>query len=148
MDFLMGSISASLAIFLSYKVISRAIWDSQVYPLKVKAYQSHKHQTLVDAGYSSKWMYDEEAPLLKTQATDFHDSQAIRILIVEAKAYWIDRHILYTADVVNGDMDQNTAKPIDTMVLDKVQLDKIMFVVDKLTERYNGEDSDPGKQGF
>jgi hypothetical protein len=148
MDFLMGSISASLAIFLSYKVISRAIWDSQVYPLKIKTYQSHKHQTLVDAGYSSKWMSDEEAPLLKTQATDFHDRQAIRILIVETKAYWIDRHILYTADVVNGDMDQNTAKPIDTMVLDKVQLDKIMFVVDKLTERYNGEDSDPGKQGF
>tara|TARA_R110001606_G_scaffold356797_1_gene508177 strand:- start:1406 stop:1720 length:315 start_codon:yes stop_codon:yes gene_type:complete len=82
---------------------------------------------------------------LKTQATDFHDKMALKILILEDSAYWIEHNKLYQADVVRGQMDPSSTKVIDTMVLDGVELEKIIFVVDKLTGRYNDEGRDSGQ---
>jgi hypothetical protein len=55
-------------------------------------------------------------------------------MFLDGRAYWIKDNQFYCADLVNGNVDQETAKPVDTMGMDKVQLDKMFFIVQKLTE--------------
>jgi hypothetical protein len=48
--------------------------------------------------------------------------------------YWIVNNTFYVADIVDGNVEENTTRLVDTMTMDKVQLDKIMFIVEKLRE--------------
>lgn len=66
-----------------------------------------------------------------------------RVIIMDKMAYWIQDNNLYTADVIGHDeVKKDTARVVDTMALDKVQLDKISFIVDKLTEGLPNESGD------
>jgi hypothetical protein len=54
---------------------------------------------------------------------------------VESQAYWIRSNVFYTADLNEmGLVDFDSARPVDTMTMSKVQLDKMSFIVEKLTE--------------
>jgi len=45
------------------------------------------------------------------------------------------------ADIVDGQVDKSNSQEVDTMSMDKVQLDEMMFIVEKLRE---GEDDSRG----
>ncbi len=82
---------------------------------------------------------------LKTQATKYQDSLSVKILFTENKAYWIRDSVFYVAEISeDGFIDYPTSKPVDTMHMDKVELDRMSFIVDKLTE---GEQNDRGNSG-
>lgn len=89
---------------------------------------------------------NEEMVRLKiTQATKHFDQTYIRILMVQNKAYWIKNSVLYVADIVNGEINKESAKEVDIISMDKVQLDKMMFIVDKLTEGTTNDYWNTGK---
>ncbi len=71
---------------------------------------------------------------LVSQATKLYDKTHLRIIIFNDSAYWIKDNVFYTAEVVDGNVDEASAKVVDTMTMDKVQLDTMAFIVDKLTE--------------
>ncbi len=71
---------------------------------------------------------------LVSQASKLYDKTHIRIIIFNDSAYWIKDNVFYTAEVVDGNVDEASAKVVDTMTMDKVQLDTMAFIVDKLTE--------------
>lgn len=71
---------------------------------------------------------------LVTQATKLYDKKHIRVVIFNDNAYWIKDNVFYTASVIDGDVDQASAKIVDTMSMSKVELDTMAFIVDKLTE--------------
>ena len=77
---------------------------------------------------------DESFPKATTQSTKHFDSVSIRILIVDSQAYWIKNNSVFMADVVNGEVEKDTAREVDTMAMDKVQLNKMIFIVEKLKE--------------
>jgi len=60
---------------------------------------------------------------------------------MEDQAYWIKDNIFYTADVMGDGVDKDTTRRVDTMVMNKVQLDKMMFIIDRLRE---GNSNDSG----
>jgi hypothetical protein len=64
----------------------------------------------------------------------YFDSINLRILVLEEQAYWIKNNAVFVADVINGEIEKDTAKEVDTMAMDKVQLNKLMFIVEKLKE--------------
>ena len=80
-------------------------------------------------------IYDLLHPKVKTQATEHHENNLVRIIFVESQAYWIRSNVFYTADLNEmGLVDFDSARPVDTMTMSKVQLDKMSFIVEKLTE--------------
>ncbi|MEY4331433.1 MAG: hypothetical protein RLZZ196_171 [Bacteroidota bacterium] len=73
-------------------------------------------------------------PKLKTQATSHIDSLYVRVIIVEDKAYWIKDNSFFVANMQDGLIDKESATVVDIMAMDTIQLDKMSFIVDKLTE--------------
>lgn len=70
----------------------------------------------------------------QTQARDHRASQSIKVVFTDDKAYWIKDNNFYEALHIHGQIDDSTTKTVDTMGMDKVELDKIIFIVEKLTE--------------
>ena len=59
--------------------------------------------------------------------------------------YWIEDGFLITAKIIDNQIDNNTKKKVDTHSLSKVELDKMIFIVDKLTEGNKDDSSNSGK---
>jgi len=70
----------------------------------------------------------------KTQSSRYIDSITIKVVFLDNKAYWIKDNTFYVADVRNHQIQHETATKVDTMSMDRVQLDKIILVVEKLTK--------------
>lgn len=92
--------------------------------------------------YSQSNVHDLIAPFLPkilhkpvvTQSSKYYDKIHTKILMVGNKAYWIKDNTFYSADVVRGEINHDTTKPVDTMAMDKVQLDKMIFIIETLTK--------------
>ena len=64
--------------------------------------------------------------------------------MTDDRAYWIKDNTFYEANLVDGEVDKNTTKVVDTMTMDKVELDKMAFIVQKLTEGTRNDFGNPG----
>ena len=76
----------------------------------------------------------EEPKPKKTQTSQYVSRNSVRAIAVEDQIYWIADNAFYTANIVDGDIEENSTRLVDTMTMDKVQLEKMMFIVDKLRE--------------
>jgi len=127
MEYFLGSLITLLIMSYfgkrSAKVMSK--------PLKGISYS----QAYIDNLVSEK-MIEEflPKPPRKTQASEHTSGQEVRVIIIENEAYWISEQTLYVATLIDGVIDNNTTKKVDTMTMDTVQLDKTQFIVQKLTE--------------
>jgi len=70
----------------------------------------------------------------KTQSTDYVARTSVRAIVIEDQIYWISDNAFYTANMVDGNIEENSTRLVDTMTMDKVQLEKMIFIVDKLRE--------------
>jgi hypothetical protein len=70
----------------------------------------------------------------KTQSSRHQDESTTKVIVVDDVAYWIKNNTFYKAPLVNEKIDKDSAEKVDTTNMDKVQLDKMLFIVDKLTE--------------
>lgn len=69
-----------------------------------------------------------------------HDNR-IDILVLEDTAYWISNNVFYSGDIVDGHIDHDTTKPINTENMQKEEIDKMLFIIDNLK---NGSNNDFG----
>lgn len=77
-----------------------------------------------------------------TQSSKYLEKIFVKIVIVKNKAYWIKDNVFYVADMIDNDVDKATAKEVDIMSMNKVQLEEAMFIIDKLKEdSYDSRDS-------
>lgn len=76
-----------------------------------------------------------------TQSLNDRKKFSHRALVYGNAAYWIEDGYLVAADLVNGQIDRDSKKKVDTHSLNKVELDRVIFIVEKLTE---GDDNDSG----
>jgi hypothetical protein len=54
---------------------------------------------------------------------------------MDNQAYWIKDNLFYTADMsIDGNVNKDTTRIVDTMTMNSVQLDKMMFIIDRLRE--------------
>lgn len=140
MEFLLGAIftivlfSIIRAIFLRMDVPNRYGVVPLIYT------QSYIHslvgQKIADI------IYPKEFPM--TQAREFLSKDEIRVVLSDTHAYWILDNHLYQAEIIGGKIDDSTKKVVDTMAMSKVELDKMFFIVQKLTE---GKNNDSGNSG-
>lgn len=70
----------------------------------------------------------------KSQSKIRQEKENVRVIIVENEAYWVKDNAFYTAPLVNDLIHKDYAVQVDTTHMDKVQLDKMLFILDKLRE--------------
>ncbi len=75
----------------------------------------------------------------RTQSKNHYDRTNVRVIILDNNAYWIKDNIFYKAPMVDQMIDKDSAEQVDTIHMDKVQLDKMLFIMDKLREGINDD---------
>jgi hypothetical protein len=105
--------------------------------------------------YTQSYMFEIIKPLLPfanisnkkkvvSQSYLHEEKTRVRVIIMDNQAYWIKNNMFYTADVHENSIEKETARVVDTMNMDKVQLDKMLFIMDQLRD---GEENDSGSTG-
>ena len=133
MEYLLGSITTILVLVFLRNKLSKTV--SNTGPLEIKYRQSHIFQMV-----KQFLNFDSPKQKLKTQSTLFDDKLHVKVILVGDEAYWILNNVLFVANEVDGMIDNATTRPVDTMGMDKVQLEKVMFIVETLTEGKSDED--------
>ena len=80
----------------------------------------------------------------KTQSKMHHDKTNVKVIILDNQAYWIKDNIFYRAPIDGQSIDKESAEQVDTIHMDKVQLDKMLFIMDKLREGNNDDSRGSG----
>lgn len=83
-------------------------------------------------------------PSRQSQAEKHAEKNSIKVIFMEDKAYWVANNVFYCANAVNGDVDTETAEPINTENMNKTDIDKLLFILDKLGD---GSNNDSGGSG-
>lgn len=82
-------------------------------------------------------------PIVKrrsTQAYAYEEKTNVKIIIIDGNAYWIKDNEFYTAEFTDEGIDPESTSKVDIMGMDKIQLDKMLFIMDQLREG-KGNDS-------
>ena len=139
MEYLIGSL---LTLFVMV-VLSRGI-NSETkknFPLRINYSQSYTYDLLRPV---LPYLIPELRRLKPSQSTEHSKRTQIRVIFTRDQAYWITANTLYVADLINGIVDEESIEKVDTMGMDKVQLDKMLFIMDKLREGINDDSRGSG----
>lgn len=128
LEYFLGSIITAITMFFTYRWLQKNS-GQVVKQFKLVISQSNNNELL-----KKMFMPDNSFPKATTQSTKHFDSISLRVLIVDDQAYWIKNNSVFIADLVNGEVEKDTAREVDTMAMNKVQLNKMMFIVEKLKE--------------
>ena len=138
MEYLAGSLSTILTIVFVLFVIKK-IRDNQPQTTKIFYSQSNIYERIKPA-----IPFMPPTPK-ESQSRNHRQKQMVRIIMINNKVYWIYENKLFEAPMTeDGFVDYSLGTPIDTIHMDKVELDKISFIVDKLTEGNSDDRSNTG----
>jgi hypothetical protein len=118
---LLGMIALSIFYFKNKIAFSKSI-----NPIRYR--QSHIHEMIKDFLPESLFLGKQR----NTQSIAHQKSMYTRVVFVENKAYWIKNNVLFVADMEEGIVAEDTARKVDTMGMDKVQLEKVIHIVEAL----------------
>lgn len=140
MEYFLGSFVTLLILFVASRLFKNKI--NSVPKLRLQHTQSYSHEML-------KFLLPTNGELLSytlsTQATSHKEKTTMRVLMIRDKAYWIKDNMFYSADLRDGEVLSETARQVDTMGMDRVQLEEIIFIVDQLTGGTGNDSGYPGK---
>jgi hypothetical protein len=130
MEYLLGSLITLFVGFVFYKMFSQEIEEIGLKPIAFS--QSHMHQLLFPVLPTN----GEIARLTpkNTQSQKYVDQMYIDIIVFEEKAYWIKDNAFMSAEIIDGVIEKDSANKVDTMAMDKIQLDKMAHIVELLTK--------------
>lgn len=138
------NIGIALILFISgisYFVINKIMMNKYNNLKNVKLSQSYIHSLI--SPYIPK--IDDDLPFFAGQVNNDDDRDSIKVIIIDNSAYWIKDNTFYTAFVDDSGMvDKDTTRVVDTMTMDTVELDKMLFIMDRLRE---GLTNDSGSSG-
>jgi len=140
MEYLAGSFLTLLVMLSTYGFFSANINKLKQYNI---AYTQSYNYSLIQpwAGFTAA-----KKPLVG-QSYDYAEKHALRIAMTpDNKAYWIDNGFLVVTEVIDGKIDADNKKRVDTIHMDSVELEGVKTIVDRLTDGRNNEATDPGNQ--
>jgi hypothetical protein len=141
MEYLIGFFAGSVLMISAYRFIIRnnLLINKSI---RVPYSQSNIISVLKPLGLVQDLV--PPPPEVKRQSTDYEKSQTVQVILTDGQAYWIRDNVFYTADIdENFYINNESTRRVDTMSMDKVQLEKIMFIVDRLTEESKNDNSGP-----
>jgi hypothetical protein len=138
MNSLYGAIGTTVVIVLLFCMYLMLTRKTNNKPMIVS-------QSMLQYRYSNRQKNSRKLNV-RSQSKVHHDKTNIRVIIVENSAYWIKDNIFYKAPLVNELIDKESAEQVDTINMDKVQLDKMLFIMDKLREGINDDSRGSGNK--
>ena len=82
-----------------------------------------------------------DKPKVITQSQRHIQKNMLRVVIAEGSAYWILDNVFYTANAINGRVDEETIKPLDIENMPTKELDKMLSILDDLKQGVGPNDS-------
>jgi hypothetical protein len=125
MEYLLGSIVTLVTMTIVSRLIRKT--EKEITPIKVNFSQSRKHELVKDYIFTK-----QEA--VNTQSSKHHGKQWSKVVLSGDMAYWIENNAVYSAKYDGLEIIPETKKIVDMMGIDKVELDKMILIVDRLTE--------------
>lgn len=131
MEYIIGFLTGFLFVYAVIKLQNKYNILNEISTKPFMPSQSHNHS--IEFLFN---LVDAKAKVKKKTQSRLHDSKTnIKVIIMDNQAYWIKDNIFYTADMqMDGNVDKDTTRTVDTMSMNKVQLDKMMFIIDRLRE--------------
>lgn len=128
MEFLLGFILAIgiVVIFRIFEIIANQKPNTTI----IRYSQVRIHEIIKN--HIPDYEFDVKKPI--TQSENHRNSLYTRVVFIENQAYWIKNNTLFVADMQEGMVDEETTREVDTMTMDKVQLEKVIHIVEALTE--------------
>jgi hypothetical protein len=138
MEYFLGSAITMIAMFLTTRLIS----STQVNKKNdIPRYsQSHIHMLILPLLPEIR-QYKKRAI---TQSSKHEEKTNIRVVILDNKAYFVKNGTFYCADMHGTEIDKASATLVDTIGMDKVQLDKMLFIMDQLRDGKRNDSGDSG----
>lgn len=129
MEYFIGSVTTFIMVMLVSRSIRKAIKTNKISVLRYN--QSSTFEQI--KGYLPDSLF-RQPKLPESQLSKHHKTMQMRVIFVGNEAYWIKDNTFYVASAEDGMIDPESAKAVDTIGMDKIQLDKMSFIVEKLTE--------------
>lgn len=82
-----------------------------------------------------------DKPKVITQSQKHIQKNMLRVVIADGSAYWILNNVFYTANAINGRVDEETIKPLDIENMPIKELDKMLSILDDLKQGVGPNDS-------
>jgi hypothetical protein len=142
MEYLLGFLVA-IGMFLFFRLIAPRM-ISKDFGNKIKYSQTHIHEIIKD-NIPESMFSNVKKP---TQSSHREKSMNIKVLFIDKEAYWIKENALFIADQEDGIVKEETARRVDTMGMNGVQLEKVMYIVDILNEGNENDRGYTGNKGF
>ncbi len=140
MEYFLGSAITMIAMFITTRLIS-----SQKNIINKSPFR-----------YSQSSIHEVISPLLPDLRTykKFIDRRSehqeertnIKVVIFDNKAYFVKDGTFYCAEMHGTEIDGANATLVDTMGMDKVQLDKMLFIMDQLRDGKKNDSGDSRNQ--
>jgi len=70
---------------------------------------------------------------IETQSQTLRKKNVVTVAIVGEKAYWVHQNIFYETDIVDGEIDRDSARPIDAHNLSKKQFNQLLEILDSIS---------------
>lgn len=140
MEYFVGSFSTLIIVLVCFKLFKSSKFE--IDSRAIMFTQSKSHQILKPILPSNNFLQNMKP--LKTQSKRYFDKNYIRFLFLDNKAYWIKDSIFYSADIVDEKIVEDSILPVDIMGMDRVELNKMSFIVEQLTEGIIDDRSNPG----
>lgn len=143
MEYFVGAGITLMSIFVFNKFVDKKIPKQK--KLNLKFSQSRMFILMEPFKIFMDTFIEKEKPQIKTQATNFVKKNTIKILFSKDKAYWIKDNKVFVANTIDGKIDQESASVVDTMNMNKIELDNMIHIVEELTRGIKDDTSDSGK---
>jgi hypothetical protein len=104
---------------------------------KVVKKQSNIHEMIKDI--IPKQMFTKTESV--TQSKKHAQKNMVRLIVHEGKAYWTVDNVFYVAESIDGRIDEETVRPLDTTNMSKKEIEIMMDILDTLREGTGSDDS-------
>jgi hypothetical protein len=133
-----------LTLVLASSIIIVAVKRRKKYFAKIVYTQSDIHQIVKN--FLPKDLF--EVPKLVSQARKHVRNNTVKVLIIEDQAYWVHDNMFYVADAVDGLVNPETVRPVDTNNMSKRDIDKMLFILDSLRNGNSDDSSSAWNNGL
>ena len=82
-----------------------------------------------------------DKPKVITQSQKHIQKNMLKVVITEGKAYFILDNVFYVADAIDGRVNEETTRPLDTENMPTKELDKMLSILDDLKQGVGPNDS-------
>jgi hypothetical protein len=136
MDYFVGSLITLLTIILVGKILIPKITNEKI---KTISYgQSHAYELI-------KYMRIPKTITRKqpiTQSYNYIMKNGFKVFFTNTEAYWVKDGQFVVANSNENKIDMDSVKPVDIMAMDAVELEKMIFIIEKLTEGTTNDSRD------